>query len=451
MNVAIVSAIPLDTGSPSSLFLKQIIDTLTEQSIQVSLVTAKQLTSNKSQTGCVQRHLSDLFEQTGIDRLYLAGDKPITQKARKWCQKMRIQHVDLNLSNYAQAKPAMSSYKLAEAIKFVYAALQVLAALLFNVGRSNAKVLEQPLSVWVYNDAKPGHTNQLRGLLQELKKHVLINVKWIDVNRQNLSLFDTVKKLKQHGNKVDIVLGAGHKTHIPMLLARLFTRSKSIVLMKPGLPINWFDLALIPEHDKVRDKSNVITTTGVLNTIKPSLKKDPTKGLILLGGPSKHFNWDDASLIEQISHITESQPQISWELTTSRRTPESFIRLLQASSAKISFIGHDKTHPKWVAEKLALASQTWVSEDSTSMIFEALSSGTKVGALELTSLKKGRLQRCIKQLIDDKKVVSFSQWQQSPVFPLNANQLHEAARCANLMLDYIIDDRQSADHYPSTA
>lgn len=450
MNVAIVSAMPLDTDSPSSLFLKQIIDTLTEQSIQVSLLTTKQLTSNKFQTGCVQRHLSELFEQAGIDRIYLAGDKPITQEARKWCQKMRVQHVDLNLSNRTQVRPTMSPDQLAEAIKYVYAVLQVLTTLLFNVGRSNAKTLQQPLTVWVYNDGKPGHTNQLRGLLQELKKYALINVKWIDVNSQNLSLFDTIKKLKQRCNKVDIVLGAGHKTHFPMLLARLFTRAKSIVLMKPGLPISWFDLALIPEHDRVHGKPNIITTTGVLNTITPSPQKDPTKGLVLLGGPSKHFNWDDASLIEQISRITESQPHINWELTTSRRTPESFIRLLQASSAKIRLIGYDQTHPNWVTEKLALASQTWVSEDSTSMLFEALTSGTKVGVLELSSLKQGRLQRCIQRLIENKKIISYSQWQQSPVFPLNASSLHESARCANLMLDYIIDDRQSADHYPST-
>ena len=44
--------------------------------------------------------------------------------------------------------------------------------------------------------------------------------------------------------------------------------------------------------------------------------------------------------------------------------------------------------PDWLTQALAKASQVWVSADSASMLYEALSSGGQVGVIELTSKRR---------------------------------------------------------------
>jgi mitochondrial fission protein ELM1 len=228
-----------------------------------------------------------------------------------------------------------------------------------------------------------------------------------------------------------------------MLLASLFTGAKSIVLMKPSLPISWFDLAIIPKHDGVTNKKNVITTKGVLNTVQHSTIKDPTKGLILIGGASKHFSWNSKKIAQQVNAIISRTPHINWQLTTLNH-----LDLLQEN---LQVIPYEDTDSQWVNTQLEQASQTWVSVDSSSMIFEALTSGTNVGIFDLPANKNSRLQRCVNQLINDHLVMPFNTWEKSKQLYPNMAQLHESSRCANLIMDNTIENSQSAEHYPSPA
>ena len=68
----------------------------------------------------------------------------------------------------------------------------------------------------------------------------------------------------------DLLLGAGHHTHLSLLAARRIRGGKVVVLMRPSLPPGLFDLCLIPEHDAPPARPNVLATRGALNRIQPA-------------------------------------------------------------------------------------------------------------------------------------------------------------------------------------
>lgn len=234
----------------------------------------------------------------------------------------------------------------------------------------------------------------------------------------------------------DLIIGAGHNTHKYLLLSRLLAGGKIIVLMKPSLPTRWFDLVLIPAHDATKSGDNIITTQGVINKIKPSRHHDSARGLFLIGGPSKHHDWDNNGLASQIETVIHAHPTIHWQLVTSRRTPPDFIEYLGKIDGKLKIIRHTETDADWLPHQLSDAGQVWVTEDSVSMVYEALTSGASTGLLEIPNKKTGRIQRGIEQLIENKTLFSYSTWLKTQRLPAPSLTLNEARRCADLILTH---------------
>lgn len=148
--------------------------------------------------------------------------------------------------------------------------------------------------------------------------------------------------------------------------------------MKPTLPCSFFDLCLIPRHDLRADRdyadTNIFPTQGALHPMRPdfSMPKDIT--LILIGGPSKDFDWDDETMLNQLSDISIHTPG-DVVLTTSRRTLRALRKKSEKAVPEIIVVPVEETEPGWVARHLAHASGAWVSQDSVSMVYEALGSG----------------------------------------------------------------------------
>ncbi len=300
---------------------------------------------------------------------------------------------------------------------------------------------ESSLEIWLITDNKPGHKNQLEGLIQALSKKHSVIPSWIEIHSPDFSLIAFIKNLFQSRLQIDFCIGAGHKTHFYLVLCKLLARTKTIVLMKPSLPLSWFDLVVAPEHDNVAPAPNIIQTTGVINKIQRSSHRDSNKGLFLIGGPSKHFDWNNPEIIEQIQTIIQSQPTIHWQLTTSRRTPDNFIQQLQQKKLQLQIIPHSQTNSNWLPKTLAESGQVWVSEDSVSMIYEALTSGANTGLLTVPCRQKGRIQHGIEKLLKNQQLTNFNQWRENPHFPDNAVILNEADRIADLILHYTHDEQ----------
>ena len=72
------------------------------------------------------------------------------------------------------------------------------------------------------------------------------------------------------------------------------------------------------------------------------------------------------------------------------------------------------------------------------MIYEALSSGAQVGLLPMPRVKNaGRVARGIENLLQDKRIITYSSCQDSNQLPVNQDVLAEADRCAELLSEFV--------------
>lgn len=295
-----------------------------------------------------------------------------------------------------------------------------------------------PLQLWLITDNKPGHRNQLEGLTNALAEFIPLKHHWYDAGNTLPARYETIVTMFKEAllKKPDLIIAAGHNTHLLLLISRFLFGGKAIVIMKPSFPLRLFDLALIPQHDGHHRQSNVISTLGAINKIKPSKTHDKNIGLFLIGGPSKHYGWNSRQMAEQIETLIDSSPDIRWKLTTSRRTPDDFFPLLKQLNNKLAIIPHTETGPDWLPNQLCESGFVWVSEDSVSMIYEALTSGASTGLLEVPMLKNGRIQQGIQDLLTSKALYRVTDWLNKTNKPYSDLQLNEAQRCAELILKH---------------
>ncbi|MEO7099589.1 MAG: ELM1/GtrOC1 family putative glycosyltransferase, partial [Luteolibacter sp.] len=204
--------------------------------------------------------------------------------------------------------------------------------------------------------------------------------------------------------------------------------ARSIVLMKPSLPMGWFDLCIAPSHDfpKPPATKNLLISRGALNRVAP-VSGGKSGQLILIGGPSSNHGWDAKKLLAALTEITSGG---HWLLTDSRRTPEGFSAEIRKSLPTIEIFPHQETTPDWLPGTLAAAGEVWVTEDSVSMIYEALSSGAKVGLLPVHELGSSRVLRGVEQLVTAGFLTRFSDWEKSRNLTAPPETLREADRCA---------------------
>jgi len=214
-----------------------------------------------------------------------------------------------------------------------------------------------------------------------------------------------------------------------MLAARRARGGRCIVLMKPSLPIRWFDLCLVPEHDGLQSNDHVMVTRGVLNKISAGSDKQSDLGLMLIGGPSAHHHWQDEAIYQQISTIMSRTPTVAWQLTTSRRTPDSFLTGLPQSD-NLVITPWQACDPDWLPRQLARAAWAWISEDSVSMIYEGLTAGCACGILEVPRRSTDRVIQAIDRLSAEGLVTTYAQWNSGALLKAPAEPLDEADRCA---------------------
>lgn len=300
-----------------------------------------------------------------------------------------------------------------------------------------------PLVVWCFTDGKAGHENQTQGLLSALRARMPVEEYLVHIADCRKGLVACLTGHDPFGKEFhdpDLLIGAGHATHLPMLNARRIRGGRIVVLMKPTLPVAWFDLCIIPAHDHPRHADNVLVTQGVLNRIQPATGQDPHRGLLLVGGPSEHVAWQDDPVTDQLREIAQRDPEVHWQLATSRRTPDSLVRALASQTpANLVIVPVAGTDPDWLPQQLAQAAQVWVTEDSVSMVYEAITSGAAVGLIDVPyHNQRHRLARGIAELVEDRLVTHIADWRAGLVLQPPARAFNEAARCAGWLLEHLL-------------
>jgi len=250
-------------------------------------------------------------------------------------------------------------------------------------------------TIWRLVDGKAGHDKQSLALVENLKNQARCKI--FNINIQNITnpfLAIIFKKYNLDKGLInpDIAIGAGHKTHLYLLAIKRCFGAKIVVIMKPSLPLKFFDLCVIPKHDGVKSGSNVFITNTPLVNFNLNKKKKENMALFLIGGPSKHYYWDSKRVLEQIKNISKQFKFKKLLITTSRRTPIEFINEFNKSKIKnIKLYEHTKIMNDWLDKNIIKVKNIWVTNDSYSMLIEAIASGAYTDILELKMKKKSKL------------------------------------------------------------
>lgn len=235
----------------------------------------------------------------------------------------------------------------------------------------------------------------------------------------------------------ELVIGAGHKVHLPLWFAARKFHAKSVVVMKPTWPVWLFDLCLAPRHDFDSDTlpGRIIPTRGALNRVPEVRPPKQPRGVVLIGGPSNQHGWAGEPLAAAIQEILSARTELTWTIADSRRTPKKFLETLREAKLGAELVPHTQTTSDWLPGQLVLAEEIWVTEDSVSMVFEAVTAGARTGLLPAPILKpKADPVRSIRELVRDGYATPFDVWRNAGRRLPPPKPLHETGRCADLVL-----------------
>lgn len=295
--------------------------------------------------------------------------------------------------------------------------------------------------IWRFVDGKPGHEKQSAGLIQGIESIRPIEVHEIDVRLKAFYWRQMRRFLLGDAPDLpapDLLVGVGHRTHLPLLLARLVCGGRSVVLMKPTLPLLFFDLLFVPQHDRVRRQTKVVPTRGVICPTRVD-DKETDSGLILLGGPSPHFEWSNQDVGNQVEAIVRESPDLVWQVCDSRRTPPGLQDYLPAATNLA--LRHWRSLPAdFLENALAKAEYVWVSADSASMLYESLSAQARVGIIALEpKRRRNKHARAIAQLVASGQVSSSANGFRLDPGIDSAGFIPENQRCAEIVVERLLD------------
>lgn len=254
--------------------------------------------------------------------------------------------------------------------------------------------------IWRFKDGKAGHDKQSLALVESLMNQTKCRLFDFNVQGQRNPILNIIfknYKLPEGITKPDIAIGAGHKTHLHLLAIKRCFNAKIVVIMKPSIPLIFFDLCIIPKHDGIKNGPNIINTQSSLVKFNSNLKKKENTGLILIGGPSKHYFWDSKTVLEEICKISKKFKFRKLLLSTSRRTPFDFLdQLNELNIPDIKVYEYSKIKSDWLDKHINKVKNIWVTNDSYSMVTEALASGADVDIIGLKVKQDSKLSKEMK-------------------------------------------------------
>jgi mitochondrial fission protein ELM1 len=172
--------------------------------------------------------------------------------------------------------------------------------------------------------------------------------------------------------------------------------------------------------------------------------------LFLFGGSTQEGSLFSASILQEVDFILK-EVEGDYQLSNSRRTPDYLTQQLRQKYGT-HFMAWQDCPSGWLREQMAVTETVWVTNDSVSMIYEALSAGCRVGLLSYEeNRKKTRVSKGIAQLAKDNVVKPFLAFkgmcgrydgptminpfsdEQLKKHPLKAVQFQEADRIAKVM------------------
>jgi len=143
----------------------------------------------------------------------------------------------------------------------------------------------------------------------------------------------------------------------------------------------------------------------------------------------------------RMQKILGGNPDVHWMAASLRRTPGDLLAVLDRLGApNLSTFAVKDVDVDWLPGKLESAATVWVTEDSVSMIHEAITAGAATGLLAVPRLTPPDasatrwFEQGIGTLLADSLVTSFSDWNAGRSLTPPAKPLDEAQHCADWIL-----------------
>lgn len=184
----------------------------------------------------------------------------------------------------------------------------------------------------------------------------------------------------------DLFVGAGSTSYYALkFYARRYAKP-SVALMYPKGYRKDFSAIIAGAHDRPKPRANLKISPVSLSFSRPQgLYKPQRKSIgFIIGGPNSCFEMGD-EILKQIEGVRAQFADCEFALTTSPRTPRATESALGKLGWDYSVIyGREPVNP--IGDFLAQCEWVFISEDSVSMISEAVSNGS--ANVAILSLKR---------------------------------------------------------------
>ena len=184
----------------------------------------------------------------------------------------------------------------------------------------------------------------------------------------------------------DLFVGAGSTSYYALkFYARRYAKP-SIALMYPKGYRKDFSVIIAGVHDRPKPRANLKISPVSLSFSRPQgLYKPQRKSIgFIIGGPNSCFEMG-GEILKQIEGVRAQFADCEFALTTSPRTP----RATESALAKLSWdysVIYSREPVNPIGDFLAQCEWVFISEDSVSMISEAVSNGS--ASVAILSLKR---------------------------------------------------------------
>lgn len=307
-----------------------------------------------------------------------------------------------------------------------------------------------PLKVVAYFDGRIGHEKQTNGVLNALLQRTPIDIEKRNAvpsfqsaitnwGRYLSAALIPATKRGQEGH-IDLIAGTGSHVHIPMLLLKKRQGGRAVTCMTPDpLLRNGMDLCFVPVHDQIQPGRNIFITIGPPGISTDKGMHESDRGLVLIGGiDNKSHTWHSETVFSQVRAVIEKDAFKKWTITSSPRTPEDMCALLERFASEkqgVEFFRSHETPRGWIEDAYDRNESVWVTADSISMVYEALTAGCRVGIFPMKWKKEnGKFHRSEQYLIENNMVAHFEAWISGKSEMASPKPLNEAARCAEEIL-----------------
>ncbi len=305
------------------------------------------------------------------------------------------------------------------------------------------------LNAVLFRDGRPGHEKQSQGIVQALSHYVDLHIhtvrveekRWLRSALDYLSFFLNCADSSCHlPLKPDIIIGSGSRTHIPLLCCKKKYGGYAVTCMSPAFFVrSRFDLCFVPIHDRIGIKPNIEQTIGPPNMSRNRNGHDNGKSMILVGGMDEgSHRWDSEKMCRSIADLLSFSKDQQWVVSTSPRTPEDtheLLALLADEHANVWYVPYSKSEPGWIEKQYDIHRNVWVTGDSISMVYEALTAGCSVGIIPVQWRKKdNKFLYSLEYLIENQRVITLNQYLKGKPYHAISQPLNEADRCAKEIL-----------------